>query len=255
MEELTSTATPKKGPSVPAIPSVERRMFLRALGLTTVSASAFLAACQNSLTETAPKHSGARITAAGISFGEGDFAILNYAYALEQLETAFYMAVVEKKTFAMGSQEDMVFRTIHDHELIHREFFKAAIPNEQRITDNLEFDVSSIDFTNRREVLNTARVLEDTGVAAYNGAGPLISKAGAPFLTIAGKIVSVEARHASLISSILQPNGALFAGDYVVDNNGLEKALTVAEVLGRAGKYIKTELNPASLLALEAANS
>ncbi|GAB3327615.1 hypothetical protein GCM10027299_28490 [Larkinella ripae] len=232
-------------------------MFLRALGLTTVSAGAFLTACQNSLTETAPKHSGARITAAGVSFGTGDIAILNYAYALEQLETAFYMAVIQKKTFAAGSKEEMIFMDIHDHELVHREFFKLAIPDGMRITDSLEFDVSSIDFTNRREVLNTARVLEDTGVAAYNGAGPLISntETGQLYLTLAGKIVSVEARHASLISSVLQPNGALFAGDYVVDNNGLERSLTIMEVLGRAGKYIKTELDPTSLLALEASKS
>lgn len=254
MEELTSTSTPKKGPSVPAIPSVERRMFLRALGLTTVSAAAFLTACQNSINDVAPKYSGARLSANGVSFGEGDFAILNYAYALEQLETAFYMAVIEKKTFAAGSKAEMIFKDIHDHELIHREFFKLAIPADKRIGD-LEFDVSSIDFTNRQEVLNTARVLEDTGVAAYNGAGPLISKANSIYLILAGKIVSVEARHASLISSILQPGTGLFAGDYVVGNDGLEKALTVSEVLGRAGRYIKTAINPASLLALESSKS
>ncbi|MFD1145107.1 ferritin-like domain-containing protein [Larkinella insperata] len=251
MEELTSTSTPKKGSSVAAIPSVERRMFLRALGLTTVSASAFLAACQNSINDVAPKISGARISAEGVSFGEGDFAILNYAYALEQLETAFYMAVIEKKTFPAGSKEEMVFKDIHDHELVHREFFKLALGSNA--IGDLEFDVSSIDFSNRREVLNTARVLEDTGVAAYNGAGPLLSNS--TFLTLAGKIVSVEARHAALISTILQPNGALFAGDYVVDNNGLERPLTISEVLGRAGKYIKTPINPASLLALESSKS
>ena len=257
MEELKSTATPRKGPSIPAIPSVERRMFLRALGLTTVSVAAFMTACQNSVNDMAPsKNSGARIGADGVSFGEGNIAILNYAYALEQLETAFYMAVVEKGTFKNDPETEKIFKDIHDHELVHREFFKVALGSNA--IGELEFDVSSIDFSNSREVLNTARVLEDTGVAAYNGVGPYISlgstaeskKAALLYLTLAGKIVSVEARHASLISSVLQPGGGLFAGDYVVNNNGLEAELSVMQVLGRAGKYIKTQIDPSSLLSL-----
>ncbi|WP_221622236.1 ferritin-like domain-containing protein [Larkinella rosea] len=258
MKELTSTSTPKKGPSVPAIPSVERRMFLRALGLTTVSAAAFMTACQNSINDMSPAaNSGARVGADGaVSFGMGNIAILNYAYALEQLETAFYYTVVEKGTFKNDPTTEKIFKDIHDHELVHREFFKVALGGNA--IGELEFDVSSIDFKNQREVLNIARVLEDTGVAAYNGVGPYIQLGSTPeskaaallYLNLAGKIVSVEARHASLISSILQPNGGLFAGDYVVNNMGLEASLTIMEVLGRAGKYIKTKIDPSSLISL-----
>ena len=50
-------------------------------------------------------------------------------------------------------------------------------------------------------VLTTARTFEDLGVSAYNGAGQLLALS--PFLNHAGKIVSVEARHAATIRNLL----------------------------------------------------
>jgi hypothetical protein len=44
------------------------------------------------------------------------------------------------------------------------------------------------------------KALEDTGVAAYNGAGKLITN---PLFVTGRKIVSVEARHASAIRSLI----------------------------------------------------
>jgi hypothetical protein len=41
------------------------------------------------------------------------------------------------------------------------------------------------------------------------------------YLLLAGKIVSVEARHASAIRSLINPNSADFAGDDVI-NTGLD---------------------------------
>jgi hypothetical protein len=63
----------------------------------------------------------------------------------------------------------------------------------------LSFNYGSLDFNNRTQVLATAKALEDTGVAAYNGAGKLITN---PIICYwQEKIVSVEARHASAIRS------------------------------------------------------
>ena len=84
-------------------------------------------------------------------------------------------------------------------------------------------------------MLTAARNFEDLGVAGYNGAGTRIRLA--EFLTIAGKIVSVEARHAAVIRDMLNPNSRDFAGDDVIDAMGMDRALEPGEVLAQAQKY------------------
>jgi hypothetical protein len=52
-------------------------------------------------------------------------------------------------------------------------------------------------FSDEAAFLELAQTLEDTGVSAYNGAGPAIRSK--ELLTTAGAIVQVEARHAARI--------------------------------------------------------
>ena len=94
----------------------------------------------------------------------------------------------------------------------------------------LNFDYGSLSFSNRTQVLTTARTLEDTGVAAYNGAGRYISTPD--YLVLAGKIVSVEARHASAIRSLISPGTNAFSGDDVVTaSDGLGQAVKPSGIL------------------------
>ena len=65
------------------------------------------------------------------------------------------------------------------------------------------------------------------------------------YLLLAGKIVSVEARHAAAIRDIISYNS--FADETVVDNNGLDRSLMPAEVLSIAGTYYKTKINASNL--------
>ena len=127
---------------------------------------------------------------------------------------------------------------IRDHEVEHRDFLKKAL-GDKAIGD-LEVDFSAVDFTSRASVLGTADVFEDLGVGAYNGAGKLIENPD--YLLAAGKIVSVEARHAAAIRDLLNMNSVAFAGDDVVDENGLDVAYEPAVVLGKADPFIKTEV-------------
>lgn len=181
--------------------------------------------------------------------GSGDVGILNYAYALEQLEAAFYTQVRAGAYYSGApDNEKKIFDDLYNHEVIHRDFFKTAITavaGEENTLPELEFDVSSIDFDDRTSVLETAKLLEDTGVGAYNGAGDRI--ADATYLTLAGKIVSVEARHASAIRSLINPDSADFAGDDVVDENGLDVAYDPSTVLADAGGFITTEFTANNL--------
>ncbi|MDQ6814041.1 MAG: ferritin-like domain-containing protein [Bacteroidota bacterium] len=178
----------------------------------------------------------------GVDLGSGDTGILNYAYALEQLEAAFYIQVAKSFYSGISDEEKSLLTDIRDHEVAHRELFKAALAGSA--IQALEVDFSSINFTDRNSVLGTAKAFEDLGVSAYNGAGPLIQTPA--YLTLAGKIVSVEARHAAWIRDRIS-NGTFVGSDVVDPSTGLEMSRTPTQVLGIAGKYIKTQINPSNL--------
>lgn len=178
-----------------------------------------------------------------VDLGTGDVAVLNYALVLERLEAGFWSEVVANAYADMGEDELQVLTEIRDHEIAHRDFLIAALGDDA--IGELEFDLSTIDFSSRDAVLTTARTFEDLGVAAYNGAGQLLEDV--EFLLVAGKIVSVEARHASVVRDLLQPGTDHFAGDDVVDENGLDGAMTPQEVLEAAGDFIVTELNTSGI--------
>ncbi|MES2851088.1 MAG: ferritin-like domain-containing protein [Bacteroidota bacterium] len=177
----------------------------------------------------------------GVNLGSGDTGILNYAYALEQLEAAFYIQVAMTPYSGITAAETSLLTDIRDHEIAHREFFKAALSTSA--IQALEVDFTSINFSNRDSVLNTAKAFEDLGVTAYNGAGKLITNPD--YLTLAGKIVSVEARHAALIRDLIS-NGS-FADNTAIDANGLDLSRTPAQVLAIAGTYLKRALNASNL--------
>ena len=179
----------------------------------------------------------------GIDLGSGDVGILNYAYALEQLEAAFYVRIFTGTMYTGGSATEMaLLADIRDHEIAHREFFKNAIPAASRVQD-LTPDFSAINFSDRNSVLAAAKAFEDLGVSAYNGAGKLITTPA--YLTLAGKIVSVEARHAAWIRDIIADGS--FADNTVVDANGLDKSRTPLEVVAMANTYLSTKISANNL--------
>src|SRR6476469_6127096 len=63
----------------------------------------------------------------GVDLGSGDIGILNYAYALEQLEAAFYTQVVATPYGGIPQAELTALTDIRDHEIAHREFLKLAL--------------------------------------------------------------------------------------------------------------------------------
>jgi rubrerythrin len=180
-------------------------------------------------------------TVAEVTLPAGDPGILNYAYALEQLEAAFYTQVIASQYAGITASEKAMLTDIRDHEIAHREFFKNALAGAA--VGNLEFDFSSIDFGSRDSVLGTAKAFEDLGVSAYNGAGRLIETAD--YLVLAGKIVSVEARHAAYIRELIAKG--TFADDTAVNAMGLDGSKKPTEVLEIAKKYIKTTIDASQL--------
>jgi hypothetical protein len=176
--------------------------------------------------------------------GEGDVGVLNYAYALEQLEAAFYIQVLKTPYEGISASERSNLKAIRDHEIAHRDFLKKALG--KNAIPSLEVDFSAIDFASRKSVLGTADVFENLGVGAYNGAGKLIQNVD--YLAAAGSIVSVEARHAATIALLLRGFGAEAAGGKNVDLKGLDKALEPRVVLKAAGPFIATEFTAKALV-------
>jgi len=191
---------------------------------------------------------------ATVSVGTGDVGVLNYAYALEQLEAAFYTQLrtgTYYTSLASGSAEKLILDDLYYHEVIHREFLRVALVNAG-VTPlaTLSVAFSSIDFNSRTSVLSTAKAFEDLGVAAYNGAGQYI--VAPAYLFIAGKIVSVEARHAAIIRDLLTEN--TFVGNDIATltsastssvasnnapaNSSLERALSPTEVVAIANNFL-----------------
>jgi hypothetical protein len=229
-----------------------RREFLKIGGLVVAGSSLLLYSCNDDDDDNS-------IVPPGEVFdlGSGDLGILNYAYALEQLEAAFYTQVLSGSYWiGADANEKQILEDLYNHEVIHREFFKVAITaaaaSANQVLPTLEFNFSSVNFGDRASVLGTAKVLEDTGVAAYNGAGKLLADTN--YLLLAGKIVSVEARHASAIRDLINPNSADFAGDDIlVDLGGTGKAYdkatppaTILAAVGATG-FVTTEFTANNL--------
>lgn len=213
-----------------------RRTFLKWSG---VSLAVVAAGCNDN---------GSGLTAppggtASVSLGGGDAGVLNYAYALEQLEAAFYTQVVNTPYAGIPAAELQLLTDVRDHEVVHRDFLKSAL-GSKAIAD-LRVSFASVTFGDRTSVLTTARTFEDLGVSAYNGAGRLLSDPGN--LLVAGKIVSVEARHAAAIRDLLDPKSGSFAGDDVVDGQGLDPARQPSEVLSAAKPFITTTIDASQL--------
>ena len=215
---------------------IQRRNMLKFFGASAAVVALGAACNKNNNDDNNPADTG-------VFLGAGDFQILNFAYALEQLEAAFYIQVVTAANFTslFPSLEQTYMNDIRDHEVIHREFFKAALGSNaiQGLTPNF----SSIDFTSRLGILNAAKAFEDTGVSAYNGAAQYISDIN--YLGLAGKIVSVEARHAALIRDLITNN--TFADDLDANAKDIEKSPTA--VVDIVNAFLTTKISKRGLPA------
>lgn len=233
------------GESGAGSPELPRRKFL-AYAAMSASALVFANSCKKDMSNSESQlKRESKVNSEGggkdggkavVNLGSGDIGILNFAYALEQLEAKFYIQVMQTPYSGMSSKEAEYLTDIRDHEIIHREFFKNVLGDDR--IGGIIVDFTKIDFSRRDSVLETAKAFEDLGVSAYNGAGELLQSAD--YLLIAGKIVSVEARHAAAIRDFLSYGS--FADSTAVNSVGLDLYRTPSEVLAIADSYIATRI-------------
>lgn len=177
-----------------------------------------------------------------LDFGD-DFGILNLGLVLETTEVRFYERVISSPPRDLKPGELEILRDIKANELQHLRFFKRALGVLRVKVPDSNF--RSIDFASRLSVLEAARNFEDNGVATLNGAGRRVQLP--EFLTIAGKLVSVEGRHSAVLRDMLNPLSRDFAGDDVVDENGLDRAITPDESVRFVSKFL---VNPPRIVGL-----
>jgi hypothetical protein len=125
--------------------------------------------------------------------GGGDVDILNFALTLEYLEAAFYSEALSKAR--LSSQVKKLAREIGDHEKQHVSALTAAVKKAGGTP--VKAPQVAFPLSDEASFLKLAETFEDTGVAAYDGAAPMIQSK--EVLAAAGSIVQVEARHAAAI--------------------------------------------------------
>jgi hypothetical protein len=153
---------------------------------------------------TFPKVAGAQSNQSGtLTFNTDDVGILNFALLLEELEAAFYAAVISSGKVT-DSKELEYMTVLGAQEAAHVTFLRSVLGDQTLFaTEDISFNQTGLNaiLSDRDKILNTAVALEDVGVHAYNGAG--LSLKNPTYLLAAGSIVSVEARHAAGVRALL----------------------------------------------------
>ncbi len=134
-----------------------------------------------------------------------DRKIFNFALLLEYLQAAFYTDGIERG--ALRGEVREFAEVVAQHEHAHVDFLKRALGANARKKPTFAFGSAT---ASEKRFVETAILLENTGVAAYNGQAANLTKQS---LAAAAEIVSVEGRHAAWISSIAGRDPAPRAAD------------------------------------------
>jgi hypothetical protein len=154
------------------------------------------------------------------SFGKGDIGILNYALTLEYLEAAFYNGATAAN-MSLSAQTAAFLKVVTTDENAHVKFLKKALGSKAAKEPKFNFKGAN---TSPEMFMKTAQVLENTGVHAYSGQALNIKSAA--YVKAALSILTIEARHASVIGLLNDPSGEMIAPDGPFDT-----PLTAAKVL------------------------
>jgi hypothetical protein len=154
------------------------------------------------------------------SFGKGDVGILNYALTLEYLEAAFYNGATAAN-MSLSSQTTAFLKIVTKDENAHVKFLKEHLGSKAAKEPAFNFKGAN---TSPEMFMKTAQVLENTGVHAYSGQALNIKSAA--YVKAAISILTIEARHASVIGLLNDPTGEMIA-----PNGPFDTPLTAAKVL------------------------
>jgi len=162
--------------------------------------------------------------------------VLNFAFVLENLETEFYSKALGKfqpsdflsAGFISSDIAITEITVIQIDESVHVSAIEELIVSfGQTPLSTCTFDFSSA-LTDVSTMLTIAQVVENVGVGAYLGAAHLVDDPRV--LTAAASIVTIEARHQTLLN--------VFQGFSPIPQS-FDLALSPNEVLAIAGSFIQ----------------
>jgi rubrerythrin len=149
---------------------------------------------------------GPRALSAGAAPSESqDQKIFNFALLLEYLQAGFYSEAVDHGRLRGEVREFAAI--VSEHEREHVKYLQKALGPRARKRPAFIFGDATQD---QRKFLAAAVLLENTGVAAYNGQAANLTKKA---LAAAAEIVSVEGRHAAWVSDLAGQDPAPRAAD------------------------------------------
>ena len=195
-----------------------RRSFLKKAGLGSA-----LMMGSGALLATLTPAAAAAATGKGrppAKFGKGDVGILNYALTLEHLEAGFYNEAT-KRDIAKKAESRAFLKQVTADENAHVAFFTKALGSKAVAAPKLDFGSS---FQTEASWLKVSMALENTGVAAF--AGQALNIASPANVAAAVSVMTVEARHASVVGLLNKPTPS-----NISPNGAFDKPMTAAEVL------------------------
>ena len=208
---------------------VSRRRFLQLAGGLT-GAGIVLASCQG------------RTPGSDVYIGEGDVALLNYIYILQQLEAFFYTQAVATPYYGLNQSESDCLTDLRDQEIAHREYIKTLLGTSA--IPNIVINFSNTTFADRSSVISSAAILEDLVVTGLNGAAALFQNT--EYALAVSKMVTAEARHSAYFRDLVNYNS--FGNSSAVSTiNGLDFANSPSAVLSLAQAYIQTKFDSSKL--------
>lgn len=183
-----------------------------------------------------------------------DITILNFALTLELLEATFYTQGLARFTSADFSQSSTVgaltsnagagqptlagdvnpglAQDVYGYLLLIRNHEQQHVRTLRNVIRSLGGTpitppTFKFNYSNADDFLTTAALLENTGVAAYNGAINQIYTAS--IVTAGATIATVEARHAAYLNRVLGQNPF---------PNAFDLGKTAAEILAAAAPFL-----------------
>ncbi len=128
-----------------------------------------------------------------------DVDILQFALGLEHLEARMYVDMLAANI--LTDKELRYFQSFGSHESAHVKALSDALSAAGATPVAAAASYNFPAFDSRQAILDLARIAEETGVGAYQGAAAAIQNKD--YLAAAGSIVQVEARHAAIVRMLL----------------------------------------------------